>query len=387
MLVAQPFLAILNPCGPIFVPLLGTAGQGGTIADSISPRTYPMRTETEEPAMRRARKSWLALLLLDSLFLAALSCTPARAEPGGLFGIGSKTLGGRFTWSDEVVYQGWRVQRSAVVGHYRLIDPKDRRYTFGTLEHCLETLEEVKQKYQLPPLPKDVVIVVHGLGASRQWMNQLSDYLTEEGGLSVVNVGYPSTMGDIGEHADSLMSVLRHLDGVETVSFVAHSMGNIVIRHVLNDIKSMPEAERPKLKFNRMVMIAPPNHGASVADSFADSKLVQSLAGEPLQQLAPGKGWQSLEQRLATPDFEFGIIAGGQGDGEGYLDKIPGDDDMLLSVDTTKLAGATDFALVKGIHQTLPKNEQVQEYVLRFLQKGYFISPRAKQPVTVAAGR
>ncbi len=332
--------------------------------------------------MRRARKSWLAILLLESLFLAALSYTPAKAKPG-IFGIGAKTLGGRFTWSDEVVYHDWRIQRSAVVGHYRLIDPEDRRYTFGTLEHCLEELETVKLKYEFPPLPKYVVIVVHGLGASRQWMNQLSEYLAEEGGLSVVNVGYPSTMGEIAAHADSLTSVLKHLNGVETVSFVAHSMGNIVIRHSLNDLKSLSDAERPKLTFYRMVMIAPPNHGANVADLFANNKLIQRLAGEPLQQLAPGKGWQTLEQRLATPDFEFGIIAGGQGDGEGYLSTIPGDDDLLLSVDTTKLAGASDFALVKGIHQTLPRNDQVQEYTLRFLQRGYLISLRAKQPLAI----
>ena len=107
--------------------------------------------------MRRARKSWLAILLLESLFLAALSYAPAKAAPG-IFGFGSKTLGGRFTWSDEVVYHDWRIQRSAVVGHYRLIDPEDRRYTFGTLEHCLEELEAVKLKYELPPLPKYVVI-------------------------------------------------------------------------------------------------------------------------------------------------------------------------------------------------------------------------------------
>jgi len=336
--------------------------------------------------MRRVRKNWLLMILLETLFFAAVTYTVAHAEPG-LFGIGSKTLGGRFTWSDEVVYEDWRIQKSAVVGHYRLIDPNDRRYTFGTFEHCLEELEKVKVEKQLPPLPPSVVVVVHGLGASRQWMNELSDYLADEGHLFVVNVGYPSTMGQVGDHAKSLTCVLQHLDGVKSVSFVAHSMGNLVIRHSLNDILSLPEAERPKLKFNRMVMIAPPNHGATMADNFGESRLVQTLAGEPLEELAPSKGWPTLEQRLATPDFEFGVIAGGQGDDEGYLEAIPGDDDMLLSVETTKLAGASDFALVKGIHQTLPKNEQVKQYTLRFLEKGYFISPRAKQPLTVAAGQ
>ena len=157
--------------------------------------------------MRRAHTNWLALVVLESLFLLVLSYSAARAEPG-LFGIGTRTLGGRFTWSDEAVYQDWRVQKSAVIGHHRLIDPNDRRYTFGTLEHCLEELEKVKVAKKLPPFPREVVIVVHGLGASRQWMNELSDYLSEEGNFSVVNVGYPSTMGEIGEYARSMRSVI-----------------------------------------------------------------------------------------------------------------------------------------------------------------------------------
>jgi len=334
--------------------------------------------------MKRTSLNWLALVILEGLFFLVLSYSSVQAE-GGLLGIGARTLGGRFTWSDEVVYQGWRIQKSAVIGHCRILDPKDRRYTLGTFEHCLEELEKVKVEKQLPPLPKEVVIVVHGLGASRQWMDSLSEYLEDEGGLTVVNVGYPSTMKEIGEHAASLSNVIKHLDGVETISFVAHSMGNIVIRHCLNDLAMMPASEQPQITYKRFVMIAPPNHGASAADKFADNKIAQALGGEAISQLATGKGWQTLEQRLATPNFEFGIIVGGRGDDEGYLSAIPGDDDMLLSVATSKLAGATDFAQVKGIHQTLPKNEQVQEYTLRFLQRGYLVSPRAKRPILAAS--
>ena len=330
--------------------------------------------------MRRAHTNWLALVVLESLFLLVLSYSAARAEPG-LFGIGTRTLGGRFTWSDEAVYQDWRVQKSAVIGHHRLIDPNDRRYTFGTLEHCLEELEKVKVAKKLPPFPREVVIVVHGLGASRQWMNELSDYLSEEGNFSVVNVGYPSTMGEIGEYARSMRSVIQHLDGVETVSFVAHSMGNIVIRHCLNDLASLPPSQQPKITYHRFVMIAPPNHGASAADRFAGNKLAQLFGGEAIHQLAPSKGWAILEQRLATPDFEFGIIVGGTGDGEGYLPGIPGDDDMLLSVETSKLTGASDFIQVRGIHQTLPKKEEVQDYTLRFLEAGAFLPSGRRYPI------
>jgi len=335
--------------------------------------------------MRRGRRiNWLALVVLEGLFLLLLSYSTVRAEPG-LLGLGGRTFGGAFTFSDELVYQGWRIQKHAIIGHYRLLDSNDRRHARGSFEDCLEEFEKIKVAKNIAPLPKEVVIVMHGLGASRKWMNSLSDYLEEEGGFSVVNVGYPSTMGKIGEHASTLTSVIKHLDGVETISFVAHSMGNIVIRHCLSDMAAMAASEQPEITYKRFVMIAPPNHGAGMVDKLAGAslaKIAELVGGEAVDQLAPGKGWPLLEKRLATPDFEFGIIVGGQGDNEGYLESIPGDDDILLSVETSKLAGASDFAQVKGVHQTLPKNEQVQSYTLRFLETGAFMPSGRRQPLT-----
>ena len=55
--------------------------------------------------------------------------------------------------------------------------------------------------------------------------------------------------------------------------------------------------------------------------------------------------------------------------------------DMLLSVATSKLAGASDFVQVKGIHQTLPKNEQVQQYAVRYLQTGAFLPSGRRYPI------
>jgi hypothetical protein len=118
-----------------------------------------------------------------------------------------------------------------------------------------------------------------------------------------------------------------------------------------------------------------------MANKYVDNKLVQAVAGEPLQQLAPNREWPKLEKRLATPNFEFGIIAGGTGDGDGYLKALPGDDDSLLTLETTKLAGASDFVQVKGIHQLLPQKESVRLATLRFLKLGYFISPEKRYPL------
>ena len=328
--------------------------------------------------IRNSRKSvrWLLLGLMTIVGLSA----PSLLAQGLLGSIGNRTLGGRFGgWADEIVYNDWRIQKNALVGHYRLLDPEDKRITFGDYDVCVAKLDEIRPT--LPPLPKHMVIVIHGLGAGRQYMQGLADHLTREGNLATVNIGYPSTKGRIEEHAQSLASVIRNLDGVETLDFVAHSMGNIVVRKYLYDLQQLNPAERPPVKFRRMVMISPPNHGAGMADSWADSKLAQMAAGDPLLQLAPDRGWPELVQRLATPEFEFGIIAGGRANAEVYLPSIPGDDDGLLSIETMRLAGANDFSQTKGLHQLMSRYKQVRAYTLAYLQNGFFVSAEARRPV------
>lgn len=332
-------------------------------------------------------------LMALSCFLAlATGCAAlqAQTESGrGLFARGTPTFGGQFTWSDEVIFRDWRIQKNALVGHYRLIDPNNRRQALGSYETCLAALEAAKKQHNLAPLPKHVVIVLHGLGAGRNFMDGLAEYLETEGGYYVVNFGYPSTMEEIGAYARSLDNVIRHLDGVQTIDFVAHSMGNIVVRRYLGDMARLTPAMRPPVKFQRMVMISPPNHGAEIADYANDHAIMQTLAemfaGEPAKQLGPKQGWPEIEKTLVTPEFEFGIIAGGRGDDAGYLPQVPGDDDGLLSVATMKLAGASDFVQVHGIHQLMPKFKEVRELTLNFLKNGYFLAADQKQPIAAAA--
>ncbi len=330
------------------------------------------------------------LAIAFALPIAAAGCAlnQAHAQRSGLLSAGAPTMGGRLVWTDEVIFDGWRIQRNPMIGHYRLLDPSDSRVTFGSFENCLAKFDQIKAQGKLQPMPKDVVIVLHGLGAYRNFMEGLCDYL-HDGGYTVVNFGYGSTIDDINRVAESLDSVIRHLDGVENVSFVAHSMGNVVVRRYLYDMDHLAPEMRPKVKFQRMVMIAPPNHGAEIADDIATRKILNSAAeltmGKPYDQLAPSRGWPELEKHLATPKFEFGVIAGGKGDGEGYLSNIPGDDDMLLSVDTMKLAGATDFIQVGGMHQFMPNYKEARIATLNFLRHGYFVSPEARQPLVAAA--
>ena len=304
---------------------------------------------------------------------------PSSTVPGAgsrPLAIPMPTLGGKQFWADELFFHQWRIQRNVYTEHCRLLDADDYRHASGSYEHCLAVLEEIKVRRKLPPMHGRAVIVLHGLAHSREGMAGLAQYLNEQGGYQeVFNVGYPSTRLDIGEHAQALKHILRHLDGIHEIDFVAHSMGNIVIRHYLGD----QAGRKPDGRLRRFVMLGPPNHEAYLALLVADNTLFQLVTGQPGQQL--GRQWDRLQERLATPSFEFGIIAGGRGGERGYNPLVPGDNDGVVSVASTRLAGAADFAVLPALHTFMMNDAKVQEYTLRFLQHGYFVSPEQKQPI------
>lgn len=309
-------------------------------------------------------------LFLVSLILLGNLAGAACAGDCLLLELGSQTMGGPISWTDEIIHGDWRIQRCESLGYYRLLDPHERRITAGTIERCYRELQRRRNLGEIPPLPSHVVILLHGLAGSRDVMEGLGRYLEEHGGYTIINFGYASTRGPIQKQAVALESVLRNLDGVEEVSFVGHSQGNIVVRHLL--FKLNVQGNPPPITFRRMVMISPPNHGAEIADSVGQLRFFKLILGDIVNQFAPSIGWPLLERQLATPAFPFGIIAGGRGDSTGYLPRVSGDDDGLLSIQTQMLDGSSDFLQTGGLHQLMPRYRSVREATLGFLQHGHF---------------
>jgi len=207
-------------------------------------------------------------------------------------------------------------------------------------------------------------------------MAELAKYLQDHGRYTVFNVTYPSTQRDIAANARSLAHIIDHLDGIEEINFVAHSLGSIIVRRWLADQTNAAAGRQPDGRIKRFVMLAPPNHGSLLAVALGDNKVYRVVTGQTGQQL--GRDWQRIEGQLATPTCEFGILAGGRGDKHGYNLLLPGDNDGIISVETTRLAGARDFLVLPVQHPLITFNAKAQEYTLRFLQKGYFVSEAAR---------
>jgi len=299
----------------------------------------------------------------------------------GRFNLRSPTLGGKQFWSDELVFHDLRIQRNVITGHYRLLDEANKRRVWGTFEQCRDKLERLKQELDLPPLRGKVVIALHGLFRSRSSMAGLCDYLSEEGDFTPLNVSYASTRSGLDAHAAGLARVVENLGAeVTEVNFVAHSLGNLVIRRYLACCYQDVDGFRTDPRIQRIVMLAPPNRGARLAEYFKQSKLADWIWGESGADLA--NHWDELQKKLAIPQCQFAIIAGGKSEPDGRSRLIPGDDDFVVTVEETKLAGARDFVVIPTYHSFIMNNKTALEYTLRFLQHGHFAGESYRQPIT-----
>jgi len=338
-----------------------------------------------------AASSRIGFVGLVACFLAAglgNGALRALAEPPGSISnsiTGSElfpvpTLGGKQFWADESFFHQWRIQRNVLTGHCRLLDEANRRHAQGTYLQCRVKLEQIKRQRNLPPMQGQAVIVLHGLLRSRSSMSKLCRHLANDGQFTVFNVAYPSTRRDVAGHAAALARIIENLHGIDEIDFVAHSLGNIVIRHYLADYTDEAAGRSPDPRIKRFVMLGPPNHGSLAAVAVSENSLFTTMAGRPGQQL--GRTWGNLKGKLATPAFEFGIIAGGRQDHQGFNPLLPDDNDGTVTVASTRLAGATDFVVVPTMRSLMINDAKVIEYTLRFLRKGYFISADRRRPLT-----
>ena len=280
------------------------------------------------------------------------------------------TLGGKQFWADEIFFHAWRIQRNAMSGHCRLLDGNNVRHAWGTFDHCLEGLSDIRRERDLPPMEGPALVLLHGLGRTRSAMAPLAEYLEKNGGYSTFNVAYPSTRLGIADHAQALAKIIDNLHGIDRIDLVGHSMGNIVIRRYLADQTDASTGLKPDPRIKRIAMLGPPNHGSMIANALKDSTLFTLVMGEPGQEL--GREWVWLETDLATPRCEFGIIAGGLGNEVGFNPALPGDDDGVVAVSSARLDGAAGFVLLPVLHSVMPSNREVQTLTLRFLQTGRF---------------
>ncbi|MCB1644641.1 MAG: alpha/beta hydrolase [Pseudomonadales bacterium] len=216
-----------------------------------------------------------------------------------------------------------------------------------------------------PPLvAADCVILLHGLARSAGSMNVLESELSHAG-FQVINVDYPSRDHKISTLAQlaiepALASCKERSS--ETVHFVTHSLGGILVRVYFSD----PE----RVVSGRVVMLGPPNQGSEVVDNLKNVPGFEFINGPAGMEL--GTDAEGVPARLGPVNFPLGIIAGTETLNPILSGFLPNPDDGKVSVEATQVAGMADFITLPVSHPFLMKDETAIRQTLHFLQYGTF---------------
>ena len=307
----------------------------------------------------------LAVGMLTAVSLAVATPNAAAMAQERFTSLPLPTLGGKQLWRDVFLHAEWRIQENVLTGHFRLLDPRDLRHAWGSFEDCRRQFETLRREQSLRPRGPHLVLLVHGIARSTGTFSDLKPAL-QAAGYDAAAISYPSTRGSIESHAEGLSLLLDRLQGTTQVSFVTHSMGGLVVRHLLSRERDWMQ----RLEVSSVVMIAPPNRGSAVARLLKGLLPYRLIYGQSGQQLIP----EAVLQMPVPLGFPIAIVAGGKGDGQGYNPFLEGDDDGTVKVAETLLPGAQGPIVVSAVHATISNHPTTIAATLRFLNHSRFKS-------------
>lgn len=203
----------------------------------------------------------------------------------------------------------------------------------------------------------EAVVLVHGIWMSGLEMRLLSRRLAGCG-FDPQFFHYHSLLHTPVQNADRLAEFVRAL-GRERVNLVAHSLGGIVVLHLFDRCPDLPSG--------RVVLMGTPVAGSGVARGVAARAWLRPLLGRSLRQGLSGDvpGWRGGR--------ELGVIAGVHALGIGrVLGGLQGENDGTVSLQETRLSGASDFCVLQVDHMGMVLSRQVAAQVCRFLKRGRF---------------
>lgn len=202
----------------------------------------------------------------------------------------------------------------------------------------------------------ETVVVVHGLWMSGAEMVLLRHRL-RRCGYRVCQFRYRTVRHDLAGDALQLQQFLATVPG-ETVHFVAHSLGGLVVRQLFHDFP----AQRP----GRIVTLGSPHNGSDTARHLARHRgwrLALGLALPPLSgELPPWQGPRPLGSIAGT--LSLGIAW--------FIKALPVPNDGTVAECETRLAGMADHLTVRTSHAGLLLSACVARQSCRFLATGRF---------------
>lgn len=209
---------------------------------------------------------------------------------------------------------------------------------------------------------KPLVVLLHGLARGQGSMARFGKALRAHG-FETWSRTYPSRRHSITYLANEVTEWIVAEAGERPVCAVTHSMGGVIVRH-LHD---------PRIRWQRIVMLAPPNLGSQLAAGLAANPVFRWYYGPAGAELADGSAWPA-------PPAPFAVIAGTRSRALTNVTSWtmgrrfpPGTrNDGTVAVDETRLPGMAAFAEVDATHTWIMNDVRATALAVSFLQDGVF---------------
>jgi triacylglycerol lipase len=211
---------------------------------------------------------------------------------------------------------------------------------------------------------RDYVVLIHGMGRTPLSLKRVEWDLRRQG-YQVINLKYPSRRAAVEELSEKYLApALAQIPASSKVHFVTHSLGGILLRQYLSS--------HAMTNLGRVVMLAPPNRGSELSDSFQRCGLGRLILGPAGCQL--GTSPSDLPQRLGPVHCDVGVIAGDRSLNPIFSLLMAGPSDGKVSVERSKLPGMRDFLIVHHSHTWMMLRKDVLLQIRAYLKTGAFAS-------------
>lgn len=211
---------------------------------------------------------------------------------------------------------------------------------------------------------RDAVLLLHGLWMNRLVMQYLGTSLARAG-FSTHTLAYRSMQGTLSEHRALLAQSLADLPEPR-VHLVGHSMGGVIAMDFLGHLGRSGK-EGAGQRMGRTLLLGSPVVDCGAARDFGESAGGRLMLGESVTV------WREAFPLKVPPDREVGAIAGTKrlGLAQLFVD-IPGDNDGVVSVAETRLAGLADHIVLPVSHTGMLFSSAVADQCAAFLKDGRF---------------
>ncbi len=203
----------------------------------------------------------------------------------------------------------------------------------------------------------EVTVLVHGIWMHGLMMSVMSKRLRALG-FRTTTFSYDFLKKTPAENACELHRRIGEL-GVNRVNLVGHSLGGIVILHLLDQF--------PDLPVGKTVLIGSPVKGSYVASRIHGSTVLRRLLGQSAQGGLLGGAPQFNNSRplgIITGSGRFGIAA--------ILYPAGDDSDGVVRNQETLIDNATDRICIPSSHSGMIFSRKCAVYVAHFLRVGRF---------------